>query len=223
MERRQKIRAFDYKNYNSYNYYNSYNPMGEYKDFALFKQTEIIYDFTVRFCVKYISKFSRTKDQMEQVGRSGKQNISEGYAQGIYGGKVKLMKVARGNLEELLTDYQDYLRQKNLPLWEKDDPRAKKARSLVYKIKDYKDYNSYNSYNCYNLYKPYLNNPEEAANAMICFINQTNAMLDQKIRWIEENVPMGASRRVRINKEEDDFDRQLQEIVAGKRQKLEEL
>jgi four helix bundle protein len=156
---------------------------GGYKKLSFFKQTEIIHDFTMEFCKKYVDYKSRTKDQMEQAARSGKQNISEGYAQQEWKSKEKLVRVARGSLEELLQDYLDSLRHKNLSLWEKDDPRAKKVRSFVYKIKDY------NRYEAYNLYKPYLKNPEDAANAMICLINQTNAMINKKVYWIQKEMP----------------------------------
>lgn len=151
------------------------NSSGGYKSLPFFRQAEIIYDFTVVFCEKYISYKSRTKDQMEQAARSGKQNIAEGYLQKSLEGKIKLLGVARGSLEELLNDYQDFLRQKELLLWEKDSTKSKKVRSLVYS-----DYNSYNSY------KDYISNPEDAANSMICLINQTNRLMDQKLRWLEE-------------------------------------
>ncbi len=140
-----------------------------------FKQTEIIYDFTVEFVKKYIDYKSRTRDQMEQAARSGKQNIAEGYLQKSLEGRIKLVGVARGSLEELLNDYLDFLRQKGLKLWEKDSPESRVVRKLVY--------NSYNDYSCY---KNYNENPEEAANAMICLINQTNGLIDQKLRWLEE-------------------------------------
>lgn len=148
---------------------------GGYKSLPFFKQTEIIYDFTVEFVKRYIDYKSRTKDQMEQAARSGKQNIAEGYLQKSLEGKIKLLGVARGSLEELLNDYQDFLRQRGLKLWEKDSPEAKKIRVL-----SYKDYKSYNDY------KNYIEDPEQAANAMICLINQTNSLLDQKLRWLEE-------------------------------------
>ena len=83
--------------------------------------------------------------------------------------------MARGSLEELLNDYLDFLRQRGLKLWEKDSPKAQAVRALVY-----------NRYNSYNNYKIYMANPEDAANAAICLINQTNALLDQKLRWLEE-------------------------------------
>lgn len=151
------------------------SPIGGYKSLPFFKQTEIIYDFTVEFCKLYIDYKSRTKDQMEQAARSGKQNIPEGYLQKSLEGRIKLVGVARGSLEELLNDYLDFLRQRGLNLWEKDSPQAQAVRKL-----------GYNSYKNYNDYKSYISDPEAAANSMICLINQTNSLLDQKLRWMEE-------------------------------------
>lgn len=148
---------------------------GGYRNLPFFKQSEIIYDFTVEFVQKYIDYKSRTKDQMEQAARSGKQNIAEGYLQKSLEGRIKLLGVARGSLEELLNDYQDFLRQHGLQLWDKDSMEARKVRSLVY-----------NNYNDYNNYKIYIQNPESAANSAICLINQTNRLIDQKLRWLEE-------------------------------------
>ncbi len=148
---------------------------GGYKNLPFFKQSEIIYDFTVEFVKNYIDYKSRTKDQMEQAARSGKQNIPEGYLQKSLEGRIKLLGVARGSLEELLNDYQDFLRQRGLKLWEKDSTKARAVRGLVY-----------NHYSGYNNYKIYMSSPEDAANAIICLINQTNALLDQKLRWLEE-------------------------------------
>lgn len=150
-------------------------PIGGYKSLPFFKQSEIIYDFTVEFCRKYIDHRSRTKDQMEQSARSGKKNIAEGYLQKSMEGKIKLLGVARGSLEELLNDYLDFLRQRDLNLWDKNDPRSQTVRRLVY-----------NRYNSYNHYKSYITSPESAANAMITLINQTNNLVDQKLRWLEE-------------------------------------
>ncbi|MCX6816561.1 MAG: four helix bundle suffix domain-containing protein [Candidatus Beckwithbacteria bacterium] len=155
-----------YKNYNSYK---------GYKSLPFYQQTEIIYDFTAEFCQKYIDYKSRTRDQMVQAARSGKQNIAEGYLQKSIESKLKLLNVSRGSLEELLNDYQDFLRQKNLLLWDKNHPQTRQIRNLVYKT--YKNYNDY---------KIYINSPETAANSMICLINQTNLLLDQKLRWLED-------------------------------------
>ncbi|OGK40687.1 hypothetical protein A3A74_04145 [Candidatus Roizmanbacteria bacterium RIFCSPLOWO2_01_FULL_35_13] len=146
-----------------------------YKSLPFYKQSEIIYDFTIEFVKLYIEKYSRTADQLIQAARSGKQNIPEGYLQRSLRGRIKLLGVSRGSLEELLNDYMDFLRQKGLPLWDKDSPKAKAVRKLIY-----------NSYNSYKNYKYYIRTAESAANAMVCLINQTNRLIDQKIRWLEE-------------------------------------
>ena len=106
-----------------------------YKSLPFFQQTEIIYDFTVEFCQKYIDPKSRLKDQMTQAARSGKQNIAEGYLIKSIESRLKLLSVARGSLN----DYKSYIRQ-----------------------------------------------PHQAANAMVCLINQTNLLLDRKLCWLEE-------------------------------------
>lgn len=149
---------------------------GGYKSLAFFIQSSIIYDFTVQFVKRYIEKGSRTVDQMVQAARSGKQNIAEGYLQKSFENKLKLISVSRASLEELLNDYCDFLRQKNLKLWDKNSSFSQRVRRLAYR--DDKSYQTY---------EKYLLNPESAANAMICLINQTNKLLDQKIRWLEED------------------------------------
>ncbi|MBI5122601.1 four helix bundle protein [Candidatus Roizmanbacteria bacterium] len=165
-----------------------------YKSLAFYKQSEIICDFTVEFVKLYIDYHSRTKDQMEQSARSGKQNIAEGYTQKSLESRIKLIGVARGSLEELLNDYQDYLRQHNLKIWEKDSPEARKVRALVY-----------NRYNCYKFYKDYNASGESAANAMICLINQTNQLLDQKLRWMEEQFIREGGFRENLFKKRMDY------------------
>jgi len=190
-----------YKNYNDYKNYNGYNgssPQGGYRGLAIFRQSEIIYDFTVEFCRLYIDYKSRTRDQMEQAARSGKQNIPEGYLQKSLEGRIKLLGVARGSLEELLNDYLDFLRQRNLPLWEKDSEEARTVRSLVY-----------NRYNNYNNYKIYLPSPATAANAMITLINQTNRILDQKLRWMEEKFKKEGGFRENLFRQRMDYRKSL--------------
>lgn len=172
--------------------------IGGYKNLPFFKQSEIIYDFTVEFCKKYIDYRSRTKDQMEQSARSGKQNIAEGYLQKSVEGKLKLLGVARGSLEELLNDYLDFLRQRSLQLWLKDSPEAQTVRRFVY-----------NSYNCYNNYKNYIKSGESAANAMVCLINQTNQLLDQKLRWLEEQFIKEGGFRENLLKKRMEYRRKM--------------
>ena len=85
---------------------------------------QLVYDVTVRFCDRYIDKFSRTKDQMVQAARSGVQNIAEGSQASATSKKteLKLTQVARASLEELKLDYGDFLRQRDMDKWERDNP-----------------------------------------------------------------------------------------------------
>ncbi len=98
---------------------------GGYRKLKSFQVAEVVYDLTVRFCDKYIDRFSRTRDQMVQAARSGRQNIAEGSMASGTSKKteLKLTGVAKASLEELRLDYEDYLRQHKLPLWERHDPR----------------------------------------------------------------------------------------------------
>ena len=98
---------------------------GGYRKLKSFQLAQLCFDVTVRFCDRYIDRRSRTHDQMVQAARSGVQNIAEGSVDSGTSKKseLKLTNVARGSLEELRLDYQDYLRQHRLPEWPKDDPR----------------------------------------------------------------------------------------------------
>src|SRR5438045_4974936 len=98
---------------------------GGYRKLKSFQVAQLAYDVTVRFCDRYIQKRSRTHDQMVQAARSGVQNIAEGSQAAGTSKKteLKLTNVARASLEELRLDYEDFLRQRGLPLWERSDPR----------------------------------------------------------------------------------------------------
>lgn len=154
-------------------------PHGGYRDLRSYQMAEIVYDATVAFCDRFIDRRSRTHDQMVQAARSGKQNIAEASMASGTSKKteLKLIGVARASLEELLLDYQDFLRQKGLQIWGKDDARAKTVRTVA-RVTN----------RSYSTYKPYLEEqgPETAANAAICLIHQTNYLLDQQLRALEQ-------------------------------------
>jgi four helix bundle suffix protein len=105
---------------------------GGYRTLKSFQVAQLVYDVTVRFCERYIDRYSRTRDQMIQAARSGVQNIAEGsYASGTSKKtELKLTSVARASLEELRLDYEDFLRQRGLTQWERNDPRRKELISL---------------------------------------------------------------------------------------------
>jgi four helix bundle suffix protein len=98
---------------------------GGYRKLKSFQVAQLVYDVTVRFCDRYVGKRSRTHDQMVQAARSGVQNIAEGSQASGTSKKMelKLTNVARASLEELRRDYEDFLRQRHLQLWDRADPR----------------------------------------------------------------------------------------------------
>jgi four helix bundle suffix protein len=98
---------------------------GGYRKLKSFQVAQLCYDVTVRFADRYINPRNRTHDQMVQAARSGVQNIAEGSKASGTSKKteLRLTNVARASLEELRLDYEDYLRQRSLPLWPRSDPR----------------------------------------------------------------------------------------------------
>lgn len=102
-------------------------PHGSYRKLKSFQLAQLIYDTTFRFCDRYVEKRSRTHDQMVQAARSGVQNIAEGSQASGTSKKMelKLTNVARASLEELRLDYEDFLRQRGLVLWDKGEPLRK--------------------------------------------------------------------------------------------------
>jgi len=155
------------------------DPHGGFRNLKSYQMTEIVYDATVVFCNRYISRRSRTHDQMVQAARSGRQNIAEGSVASGTSKKIelKLVGIARASLEELLLDYQDFLRQRNLPLWGKNDPKALRIRQF-----------SGSENRSYMTYKTYIEDSpaEVAANTLICLIHQSNYLLDQQLRQLEK-------------------------------------
>ena len=154
-------------------------PHRNYRELKSFRVSEVIYDATVKFCNRFIDPRSRTRNQMVQAARSGKQNIAEGSQVGAVSSKseLKLVGVARASLEELLLDYEDFLRQHGLKPWSLDDPTARVVRQLAYG----KD-KSYAPYSIYVEQAP----AEVAANTVLCLIHQARYLLDHHLRELEQ-------------------------------------
>ena len=106
-------------------------PHGGYRNLLSYRKAEIVYDATVYFCSRFLDKRDRTYDQMIQAARSGKQNIVEGSMASATSKEmeIKLTNVARASLEELLTDYRDFLRTRRLAEWPKDHRYARRCAS----------------------------------------------------------------------------------------------
>ena len=109
------------------------NNKGGYRNLRVYRLSEIIYDLSMIFAKQYIRAGSRTRDQIKQAARSGKQNIAEGSVASTTSieTEIKLTNVAKASLEELLLDYEDFLRQNKLPQWHKNHPRTIRLREYL--------------------------------------------------------------------------------------------
>lgn len=163
-------------------------PSGGYRDLRSFQAATIIYDATYWFCERYLEPRSRMSDQMVQAARSGRQNIAEGSRAAATSSQteLRLMNVARASLEELLLDYEDFLRHRRLPRWKPDSAEAMAVRNVGRNRTDPSD--PTDPTDQYALYAPWLDHAEPAirANALICLINQTNYLLDKQIESLEK-------------------------------------
>ena len=168
-------------------------PSGGYRSSASFQTATIIYDATVWFCEKFLDARSRTVDQMVQAARSGRQNIAEGSRCAATSSQteLRLVNVARASLEELLLDYEDYLRHRRLPQWAPDGPEASAVRTVPARFRqdrtDPSNPSDLSDQQRYALYARWLEAEDAAlrANAIICLIHQANYLLDHQIAALE--------------------------------------
>ncbi len=142
---------------------------GHYRHLRVYQVTEMIYDITYYFTQHYLQRGDRTVDQMIQAARSGKQNIAEGNQAAATSSEteIKLTNVAKASLEELLDDYEDYLRVRNLQQWGNLHPRYEKMRQYARSEDIKKDYAA----------RIQRMNDEEIANLCITLIHQAIYML----------------------------------------------
>jgi four helix bundle suffix protein len=168
-------------------------PHGNYQELLSYQKGEVVYDLTFRFCQRFLKKGDRTIDQMVQAARSGKQNIVEGSkASGTSKEmEIKLTNVARASLEELLVDYKDFLRVRDFALWDKDSKEAQYVRKL-----GNKPHTTYETYREFCETRP----AEVVANIAICLIHQTNYLLDQQIRRLEQDFLKDGGLRERMTR-----------------------
>lgn len=115
---------------------------GNYRNLLCYKKAEAIYDITSHFVQRFLQRGDRTVDQMVQAARSGKQNIAEGSAASMTSREteIKLTNVAKASLEELLVDYEDYLRVHKLTKWNEQHPRYVKMREYAQTEQFYCEY-----------------------------------------------------------------------------------
>jgi four helix bundle suffix protein len=174
-------------------------PSGGYRDLRSFQIATIIYDATYWFCERFLEPRSRMSDQMVQAARSGRQNIAEGSRAAATSSQteLRLTNVARASLEELLLDYEDFLRHRRLPIWAPNDPEALAVRRIGRNHPsdpsdssdptDPTDRTDQTDEHRHAIYAKWLdhNDPAIRANALLCLINQANYLLDRQIEALE--------------------------------------
>ena len=170
-------------------------PSGGYRQAASFQTATLIDDATYWFCEKFLDPHSRLVDEMVQAARSGRQNMAEASRAAAASSQteLRLPSVARAGLEELLLDFEDYLRHRHLPLWAPDSPQARAVRRVPVGFRkdpsDRSDLTDLTDQERRALYAPWLEHDEPAirANAIICLIHQANFLLDRQIVALERD------------------------------------
>ena len=154
------------------------SPRGNYRQLIVYQKAECIYDITFHFAHRFLEKGDRTIDQMVQAARSGKQNIAEGCAASTTSREteIKLVNVAKASLQELLIDYEDFLRVRNLSQWNNNDQRYQQTRSVTAKHNDSAYYREAIS----------KRSAETVANIAITLIHQTDTMLGRLIETLKK-------------------------------------
>ena len=171
---------------------------GGYRNLITYQKSEVIYDGTIYFTNRFFKKYDRTIDQMVQAARSGKQNIAEASMASATSKEteIKLTNVARASLEELLIDYEDFLRTRKLKVWEKEHRYVVRFREL----------NRTPNAN-YETYRKAIehDDPEICANAMICLIKIVTYLLSQQMKSLEKAFVEEGGMRERMTKARIDY------------------
>jgi four helix bundle suffix protein len=166
---------------------------GGYRNLITYQKAEIIYDATVYFTKRFFSKYDRTIDQMVQAARSGKQNIVEASMASATSKEteIKLTNVARASLEELLIDYEDFLRTNKFTIWGKEHKFAVRFREL-----------NKTSGATYETYKKAFEHtdPEVSANSIRCLIIIVTYLLKKQIATQEETFIKEGGLKERMTK-----------------------
>lgn len=164
---------------------------GGYAHLLSYRKAEIVYDATVYFCDRFFDKRDRTRDQMIQAARSGKQNIIEGsQASGTSKEfEIKLTRVARASLEELLADYRDFLRTRHIEEWDANHPYAQRLRRLN-RLPDA----------CYETFRKGIEHADPAicVNVIIGLIKVASYLLDRQIQRLEKDFVNAGGLRERM-------------------------
>lgn len=170
---------------------------GSYRNLIAYQKAECIYDVTFFFAHHFLEKGDRTIDQMVQAARSGKQNIAEGAAAGNTSKEteIKLTNVAKASLQELLVDYEDFLRVRELEQWQADNPKLAQTKRACA---------AHNDSAYYRAAMP-ERSAETIANIAITLIHQTDWLLGKLIEKLETNFLENGGMREQMTKARKEY------------------
>jgi four helix bundle suffix protein len=170
--------------------------VGNYKKLLSYQKSNVIFEITYYFCHTYLQRGDRTIDQMVQAARSGKQNIIEGSAASATSSKteIKLLNVAKASLQELLEDYEDYLKTRGYRQWEENSVELEAMRRFG------REHNDAHFFMELIKVRP----PETIANMAIVLIKQADYLLFRQLqRLADDFIRKGgfSERMMRVRKE----------------------
>ena len=188
-----------------------------YSELRFYQRSDVLYQLTQLFCQRYLPKYGdRTVDQMVQAARSTKQNIAEGSSDGQTSMEVelKLLGIARGSNQELLEDYQDYIKRMGMTEWFGGrNERFEKLHSFCKVHSKYEDY------------QPLLGkmNDEELANMAICLCHQVDAALTKYIERKDKEFTTEGGIRERMTAARLEQRETQKQVIARQAQEIEAL
>ena len=189
---------------------------GHYRNLRVYKAAEALYDITFIFCRRFLSsKVDRTVDQMIQAARSGKQNIAEGNQAATTSSEteIKLTNVAKASLEELLVDYEDYLRTRQLTQWDTQHPRYSKMRNWT-KTEDFSINHAFRAEQL---------SDEEVANLGITLCHQIIFMLNNLLKTLQDRFVTQGGIKERMHAARTGYRQEQDEELNNLRQEVPRL
>ncbi len=189
---------------------------GHYRNLRVYKAAEALYDITFIFCRRFLSsKVDRTVDQMIQAARSGKQNIAEGNQAATTSSEteIKLTNVAKASLEELLVDYEDYLRTRQLTQWDTQHPRYSKMRNWT-KTEDFSINHAFRAEQL---------SDEEVANLGITLCHQIIYMLNNLLKTLQDRFVTQGGIKERMHAARTGYRQEQDEELNNLRQEVSQL
>lgn len=192
----------DHKSHKTNETHESHDKKGGIENTLVYWLAVEIYQLNHIFLNLYVSKFSRTFDQMEQAARSGKQDLVEGSLENSVESNLKLSGVSRASYGELIEDYKDFLFKKGLKVWDKDDPRILKLRAIL--INPHATHVTNESHEWHGVR---FADAEGFANLMITLCTKMGFLMDRFLKGIEESFSKKGGFRENLFKKRLNFKR----------------